>query len=207
MTAPKSVAPDSLPLDRPLSADLERLRRGLRIITLRALGDPDTADEAVQETLARAVVAIDTGRFNDPAKLGAYVAGIARHVCSHIVRDRKATVSIEGDDAGGALATEPLLRVWPDPLEALISSAEMERLRVAFRALSPTDQDLLRRSFDGEQSPGELAHQMAEPAERVRKRKSRALERLRRAFLGTDDGHEVPTSGTKTVTPMTTRDE
>jgi RNA polymerase sigma factor (sigma-70 family) len=76
-------------------------------------------------------------------------------------------------------------------LDALISAAETDRVRVALGALSPADQHLLRLCFHEDRTPAEVAAMLREPADRVRKRKSRALERLRRAFLGDADGHDI----------------
>lgn len=200
--APKLGVPTLRP---PESVDLERLRSGLQIIALRALGDPDAAEEAVQETLARAVIALDEGRLDDPAKLGAYVAGIARHVCSHIRRDRKPTLSLEGADGSAAQLNEPELVVHSNALETLISAAEEQRLRAAFGTLPPGDQRLLRLCFHEDRTPAEIADALGEPPERVRKRKSRALDRLRRAFLGAA-GHDDESDGTGKVAPMPTTD-
>jgi RNA polymerase sigma factor (sigma-70 family) len=172
------------------------MRNGLRIIALRVLGDPDAADEAVQETLARAVTALAEGRLDDPEKLPAYVAGIARHVCSHLVRDRKQTISLDGD-ADGTLGAYPQLQSASNPLDALISAAESDRLRAALDELSPDDRHLMRLCFLEGRSPAEVAAALGEPAERVRKRKSRALDRLRRAFLGQSVGHGDSTRGTE----------
>lgn len=191
-----STTPISDALTPARAVDLELLRGGLRIIALRALGDPDAADEAVQETLSRAVIALADGRLTDRAKLAAYVAGIARHVCSHMRRDRKDTVSLDGDDStGGMPPVDSALATHADPLEALITEAETERLRLAFRALSHADQQLLRLCFHDEQTPAEVAATLDEPPERVRKRKSRALDRLRRAFLGNVASHDPSVRG------------
>jgi RNA polymerase sigma factor (sigma-70 family) len=193
-----SAAPTPGALTPPPAVDLELLRGGLRIIALHALGDADAAEEAVQETLSRAVIALADGRLTDREKLAAYVAGIARHVCSHMLRDRKDTVSLDGDASSGRLA-DPALMTHSNALETLITAAELERLRLAFRELSSADQQLLRLSFHDERSPSELAEALGEPAERVRKRKSRALDRLRRAFLGRDarrDSHDEHSRGT-----------
>jgi RNA polymerase sigma factor (sigma-70 family) len=182
----------SAPIESVAAAavELHCLRDGLRILALRALRDADAAEEAVQETMARAVQALRDGRLSDPAKLGAYVAGIARHVFSHARRDQKATVSLE------VMPPETGVAAGPDPLEALITAAETDRLRRAFGALSGEDQRLLRLCFYENRSPSEVAAALGEPAERVRKRKSRALDRLRRAFLGEEPGHGVGNSGT-----------
>jgi RNA polymerase sigma factor (sigma-70 family) len=167
----------------PLAADLEALRGGLRIVALRALGEADAADEAVQETIARAVAALAEGRLEDPAKLPAYVAGIARHVCAHLIRDRKPTLSLEREPSS-TLGGEPQLRTSIDPLDALISATETERLEVALRALSPDDRRLIQLCFHEGRTSAEVATALGEPADTIRKRKSRALERLRHAFLG-----------------------
>lgn len=197
MTASKP-APGLAGFAAPVTADLEKLRPGLRIIALRALGDVDLADEAVSETIARAVAALAEGRLDDPAKLPAYVAGIARHVCAHVLRDRKQTVA--ADDELAQLR-HPQLQTTSDPLEALISAAEVDRLRTAFRALAREDQQLLRLCFHDDRTPAEVAAATGEPAERIRKRKSRALERLRRAFLGEQRSHDDASTGTTTVAP------
>ena len=185
------------------------MRSGLRIIALRALRDADLAEEAVQETLSRAVVALEAGRLDDPTKLGAYVAGIANHVCLHMLRDRKDTVPLE--DESGEPRRFPQLRTVHDPLEALISEGERERLRAAFDELSASDQQLLRLCFHEDRSPTEIAAALSEPPERVRKRKSRALERLRQEFLRVaksdtvrhQPGHDEAAQGTDNVAPPT----
>jgi RNA polymerase sigma factor (sigma-70 family) len=174
VTAPDSVASES----ERLTAELERLRPGLRIIALRMLGDAEAANDAVQEALSRAILAIEEGRLADPAKLAAYVAGIARHVCSHVVRDRKETTIL--DDFRDQR---------PDPLESLITDADLVRLRAAFTSLSRSDQQLLRVHF------GDDALAQDAVSDRVRKQKSRALARLRRAFFGST-GHERSSDGT-----------
>jgi len=176
--------------EEPLVANLDCLRAGLRILALRALGNLDAAEEAVQETLVRAVDALRNERLVDPTKLAAYVAGIARHVCSHMRRDEKHIVSLD------VLPVESGIGAAADPLEALISAAETARLRAAFGSLSGTDQHVLRLCFYENQSPAEVATALREPAERVRKRKSRALERLRRAYIGGTVSHETDRSGT-----------
>jgi RNA polymerase sigma factor (sigma-70 family) len=199
VTVSDSAAPKPDAHTIPSAADLERLRGGLQIIALRALGDPDAAEEAVQETIARAVAALADGRLDDPAKFPAYVAGIARHVCAHIVRDRKPTVPIH--DAAESPG-HPQLQTKHDPLEALISADENERLTLAFRTLSNDDQSLLRLCFHEGRSSAELAESLGEPHDRVRKRKSRALDRLRRAFLGQPEGHDDESDGTDRVAPL-----
>ena len=155
---------------------LEQLRPGLQILALRALGDLDAAEEAVQETLVRAEEAVRNARLKDPDKLGAFVQGIARHVFAdthHALQRATPLDSVpESDRATGA----------PDPLSALITDEERKHVRKAMTQLSATDHEVLHLSFFEGLTPVEIGERLGEPALRIRKRKSRALSRLRQAF-------------------------
>jgi RNA polymerase sigma factor (sigma-70 family) len=164
---------------------LEHLRPGLQLMALRALGNMAAAEEVAQETLTRALVAVQSGQPRDPDKLPAFVTGIARHVIADTCRDRKRTGSLETLPEGAAALSTP------DALSTLISSAEQAAVHAALARLSPEDRELMRLAFFDGLTPGDIAHRLGEPAERIRKRKSRALERLRMAFLVAGQGsHE-----------------
>ena len=74
----------------------------------------------------------------------------------------------------------------PDALKALVSAEERARVRAALLSLSESDRDLLGLCYVEGLAPTEIAERTGEPAERIRKRKSRAVERLREAFHGAD---------------------
>ena len=168
------------------SDELERLRAGLEILALRSLRDREAAEEVAQETLTRALEASKQGRIKNPEKLGVFVRGIARHVIADMIRARKHTTGLEAL-AGTPSDPDP----DSDPLSLIISREQREQLRVALADLSATDQEILHLSFFEGLSPAEIADHLNEPAERIRKRKSRALLRLRSAFLEkTETGHE-----------------
>ena len=160
------------------AASLEPLRFGLHLLAVRALGTADAAEEAVQETFARAVVALARGQLADPAKLAAFVAGIARHVVVDMVRARRRLVSLD------ALPSAAHPSHDPDALGALVTAGEQARVRAALAQLTVSDRDLLRLCYVEGLAPGEIAERTGEPPERIRKRKSRAVERLREAFHG-----------------------
>lgn len=164
--------------------ELEQLRAGLRIMALRALGDPDAAEDVAQETLARAVEAIQQGRFREGESLGAFVRGIARHVIADTFRRQGRT---RGFHALRHTGERPPSK---DALAGLVSAQEKQRLRRALERLSPGDQEVLRLSYFEGLPPAQIAERLGEPSGRIRKRKSRALKRLRRAFLGQETGHE-----------------
>ena len=157
---------------------LERLRPGLQLMAVRSLGTVDAAEEAVQETLARAVAALARDQLADPAKLPAFVAGIARHVIVDMQRARYRSVSLESLP----VAAHPSYH--PDALKALVLAEERARVRAALVSLSESDRDLLGLCYVEGLAPTEIAERTGEPAERIRKRKSRAMDRLREAFHG-----------------------
>ena len=163
-------------------SDLELLRSGIRLMALRALGDPDAADEVAQESLARAVEVIRCSEKT--ANLGAYVAGIARHVIADRFRAEARIVSIDRVDS------EALRDETTDVLTLLCSEGEMASVRLALAQLSDDDRDLLRLCYFEGLTPTEIAGRMGVPPERIRQRKLRALERLRIAFGGhAQSGH------------------
>ena len=167
------MSEDSLELDREV---LDRLQTGLRIMALQELGDPVTSEEVVQETIARVLSALLDDRLDDPARLAAYAHGVARHVITDVYRSRARSSSLTS--RLGQQASDP-----PGALENLISADERTRLRFALRGLSGRDRQILRLSFEEGLSCAEIARRHAEPATRIRKRKSRALQRLREAFF------------------------
>ena len=181
------VSEDSPKLDREV---LDRLQTGLRIVALQELGDPVASEEVVQETIARVLSALRDDRLNDPAKLAAYAHSVARHVIADEYRSRARSSSLRS--RLGQQASDP-----PGALENLISADERTRLRFALRGLGGRDRQILRLSFEEGLSCAEIARRHAEPAARIRKRKSRALQRLREAFFAR--GHTPTATATSNM--------
>lgn len=158
----------------PTPAELSCLRSGIRIMALSALSDAEAAEEVAQESLARVVSAIREGRLRDPRNLGAFSRAIARHVIVDTLRARRRVTELAPDHES---ASEE------DSLAALVSAEQAERVRAALQRLPRSDRELLRLSFFETMTPQELADRMGEPSARIRKRKERAIGRLRIAFL------------------------
>jgi len=154
---------------------LRLLREGLRIMALRALDDADAAEDVAQEALLRAMRAVTPEVAADDERLGAFVGGIARHVIAD-VRRRGARL-----EAGGT-RVEGIADTARDGLTALVVREEGARVREALSCLPPADRELIRESFYDGRTPTEIARRTSEPVERIRKRKSRALARLRAAL-------------------------
>lgn len=166
------MSPDT----EPKPETLEQLRLGLQIMALHALGDAEAAEEAVQETLVRALEALRNGRPRNPEKLGAFVRGIARHVIADAHHARQRTVPLD------SMPGTERVTSTDNPLSALIADEERNRVRRALAQLSAADHDILHLSFFDGLTPVEIAERLGEPALRIRKRKSRALRRLRQTF-------------------------
>ncbi len=183
--APQRIDPETL----------ERLRTGLRLVALRLLSDAEAAEEVVQETLARGLEALEDGRLNDSDKLGAYFRGICHHVIVDTIRARQRTTSLD------ALPETTDGNPSSDALHTLISREQKERVVRALKELSPTSRECLRLIFYEGLKPAEVAARLGEPGPRIRKRRSRALQRLREVFfeqtgsIGSHETRKSPTSG------------
>lgn len=166
------------------------LTRGLTLIALRALGTANDAQDAVQEILTRAVEAVRAGRVPAEVPLHAFVYGIARHVLADTKRQRiKDRQHLDTE-------LTPLAASQPSPLECLIRQEESDQVNWALGRLSTEERRLLTHCYGEGESIQDLAARSGLPAERLRKRKSRALKRLR-TLLADRFGHadrSAPTS-------------
>jgi RNA polymerase sigma-70 factor (ECF subfamily) len=138
-------------------------------LCMALLGSQADAEEATQETLLRAHRAMATYRAEGSIK--AWLCGIARHVCAHMLETRR--------------KQRALLEVVPSDAEARDEIAQRQRsraLRDALDKLKPTEREALVLRFVGDLSHREIAIacDLDEPA--ARKRLSRALARLRSAI-------------------------
>lgn len=198
--APKeSILPDGP--HTPDARTVAVLTTGLRLIALRSLCNADDADEVVQETLARGLSAMGEDRIQFPDQMGAYFRGILRHVIADLMRDRSKTVSLE------VVADPSASHSQQDALASLISSEESALVIRALQALPQRSRECLRLGFYEGLSPAQIGERLHEPASRVRKRRSRALQLLRAAFFGQksatstldlarSDGHNSGSSAT-----------
>jgi RNA polymerase sigma factor (sigma-70 family) len=140
----------------------------------------------VQETLARALDALRGNRIPVDVPIEAYVYGIARHVITDVQRRRIR-------DRGAVEDSGTLPAPGPSALEALVRAEEREVVARALASLPDPDRELLEWCFvDGERVSA-IAARLGEPAERVRKRKSRALARLRQGLGGGHKTYATPT--------------
>jgi RNA polymerase sigma factor (sigma-70 family) len=186
--APNPRAAPSLPgASSPSAEALATIRRGAFIIALKELRDSALADECAQETIVRLLDAMARTGAKPIGDIGAFARGIARHVIADTrsARARSDAIELVENSVRYAAGT--------NALDAMVMAEQHARVGAALASLSDADRELLHVLFLDDSTPGELAQRTGEPAERVRKRKSRALDRLRRAFLGHDSA--TPTTG------------
>lgn len=140
-------------------------------LCMALLGSQADADEATQETLLRAHRAMRSYRGEGSIK--AWLCGIARHVCAHILETRR---------KGRELAELVVV-----PAHDAARFADLQRLRslrLALQQLRPSERDVLVLRFVADLSHREIATACNLDEPTARKRTSRALAHLRSILPG-----------------------
>jgi RNA polymerase sigma factor (sigma-70 family) len=142
------------------------------------LSDVDAADAAQETWLS---LLDNLGNLHEPARLGAWVATVARRHCLRILRRGGRTIP-SGDGLPEQVSGEPA------PGEDLLTQERDSVLRESFGRLRASDQALLRVLMsDPAPSYKEVAAGLGMPIGSIGPTRGRALERLR---------HELDAPGT-----------
>lgn len=143
----------------------------------------ENADDAVNETMARAVAGISRFKLGR-AGFDGWVFGIARRVAAehYRVTARRQRESEAGYLLVGLTAPEH------QPEDVLVLSDDHDRLRAAFARLSQREREVLELRVVAQLSIDDVAAAMAKRPGAVRTAQSRALAHLR--DLLTEDGHQ-----------------
>jgi RNA polymerase sigma-70 factor, ECF subfamily len=132
------------------------------------LATSDQAEDAVSETMVRAIAAI--GKFNQgPNGLIAWLVGIERNVINEMYRQGSRLRSVPSP---GEIAA-------PDIVEGVIASEEADALRIAFARLPSDDQELLGLRVLAGLDSETTARVLGRRPGAVRMAQARALGRLR----------------------------
>lgn len=179
-TASAAAEPDELILrdcvDRALHGDADawealyvRIRPRLFALSLRRLGNREDAEDAVSETMLRAVRAANTFRWRD-AGFDAWIFRICHNVAIDMLRsrNRKAVVS------AGARTLDPITVE-----EEVVLTEEHAAVRRALKRLPADDQEVLDLRVVGGLSSEEAAYVLRMRPGAVRTAQSRALARMR----------------------------
>jgi len=138
-------------------------------LAMALVGSQADADEVVQETLLRAHRAMPTYRGEGSVK--AWLCGIARHVCAHVLETRK-----RGTNLGDELAVVPGDGTSRDAFEL---RRRARALRGALDQLKPSEREALVLRYVADLSHREIAVAGGIDEAAARKRISRALARMR----------------------------
>ena len=151
--------------------------RGLFAYSRRRLFSDEAADDAVSETMTRALVAIDRFRWKG-AGVDAWLMGIARLVVLEHQR-------------GAMRPPAPSLPQAPvmGPLDHLVAAEQAADVRTAFEQLSLDDQEVLELRVVAGLSAEGVGEVLDKKPGAVRMAQTRALSRLRVALGGVSGVH------------------
>lgn len=140
-------------------------------VARRRLGSDAAADDAVSETMLRAIDGI--GRFSwQGGGIEAWLFGILRNV---ILEAKRREGRIEPVPA----PPEPTQLAGGDPVATLVENDQRIEVRAAFQRLSAEDRELLELRVVAKLSADGVAAAMGTTAGAIRTAQSRALHRLR----------------------------
>lgn len=167
-------APDEIDVREPVRfEELWELRDALHRVCERIVGDPVDADDLVQETYLRALARID--ELDRRESFLPWLATVARHRGIDELRRRR--FSMPTDD----VPEKPERPSTPDPLEAVVTSETLERVREAMAKLTPRERRLLMAQVHRSLTLSELAEEDGSTVASVRSVLTRARSKLRSA--------------------------
>jgi RNA polymerase sigma-70 factor (ECF subfamily) len=147
-----------------------RYLRPVRAMLLARSRNPDLAADLQQEVMIQAICELRRGHLREPAKLTAFVVGIARNLLNSHYR---------------AAARQPQSLDLPNDLPDLSSvsdrAEEMEREKQAMHAISnlgSLDKTILQMTLLDGLKPGVIAERLRLKPEVVRQRKLRATRQV-----------------------------
>ena len=149
---------------------VKRFRPRILSLVIAHTRHSSDAEDLTQDVLLAVLHALRQGNLNEGAKLSAYIIGTTRNIVSNYFRKNKA----QRLDTEEIQAPKTSLPDW--------QTAELERRRLvgnAFRLLSQADQQILLLTLHRGLKPAEIAVRLGLSPEVVRKRKSRAITRVK----------------------------
>lgn len=144
----------------------------------RRLPSAEAADDAVSETMVRALDRMSTFRWQG-AGVDAWLYGILRNVVQESWRSSRRS------PPQPSLVHEPLA----GPLDGILRREQLDEVRTAFSELAAEDQEVLELRVVGGMNAEEVGEVLGRRAGAVRMAQSRALGRLRSRFTEVTGGH------------------
>ena len=165
---------DPVPVEPVRTAqDVEAFRERLLYFAARRLRNFSDAEDVAQETIRRAIEALEAGRLEKPEALPSFLFQTAIHVCQR--RYRSAGRESRALRRFGASVPES----GPDdPLGSLISEERRASVRTALERLDAEDREILSLTYADGLRGAEIARRLHISEGNVRVRRHRALGRL-----------------------------
>jgi RNA polymerase sigma factor (sigma-70 family) len=158
--------------DADAEADLARLfEHRIRFMALVRLNGADAALDLTQETLLATLEALRRGSLREPAKLPAFVHGIARNIINNHLRRAATNLEVGGDPPERAAGAEPF--------SAHVDTERRALVRDCLARLDLLDRRILLLTLVEGMNPREIAAVVGLTPEVVRTRKSRAVKAVR----------------------------
>jgi RNA polymerase sigma factor (sigma-70 family) len=155
-----------------LAAEEELVARFYRRVLLVAqvrLQDDQAARDIAQEVMLGVLRGVRAGRLNSHEHLAGYVLGTARNLINSSFRSPRS----DGPPAEGLVDRAAI------PSEVAELREQVDLVRLTLDELDPLDRAILGLTLVEGMKPGEIAGRLGMKGELVRKRKSRALKRVR----------------------------
>jgi RNA polymerase sigma factor (sigma-70 family) len=151
---------------RLVSLYLPKVRLVLKFRTRNA----EYAADLLQDVMMEAICALRNGQLREPAKLPAFILGIARNLLNdHFRKTARQPATLESPDE---------LVDLTDATEAIAEQQRHELVRRAISVMEPTDQSILQMTLAEGLKPGVIAARLGINPDVVRQRKLRATRKL-----------------------------
>jgi RNA polymerase sigma-70 factor (ECF subfamily) len=160
--------------DEAFTLLVETYQKPVYNLCYRMLGEPESAEDAAQETFLKAYQ--NLARYDRDRSFATWLLSIAAHHCIDRLRRRRfSTFSIDEDEEG---QTELPDRSAPDPETETSKRQERERLQGLLRSLDPIDRAAVVMRYWNDASEVEIAQALKLTVPAVKSR----LHRARRAL-------------------------
>jgi len=134
--------------------------------------DREVAQDLTQEIMLAVLQALRRGNLHHRSSLPGYVYATARNCVSYYFRTRKLETGIPEQGLAD--------RLLPDPEESFHAKERKQIVVKAISALGTSEQRILRLTLVEGLKSGEIAERLGLKSEVVRKRKSRAIQKLQK---------------------------
>jgi RNA polymerase sigma-70 factor, ECF subfamily len=162
--------------DTAFTSLVEAYQKPVYNLCYRMLGEPESAEDAAQDTFLKAYQ--NLGRYDRERPFATWLLSIAAHHCIDKLRRRKFTsFSIDEDEEG---QTELPDTSAPDPETEAAKKQERERLQGILQKLDPTDRAAVVLRYWYDASEVEIAQTLKLTVPAVKSR----LHRARRELAG-----------------------